>query len=142
MSSDDFQKGYEAFISGDYATALREWEIAAEQGNALAQYNLGWMYRRGQGVPQNDKTAVKWYTLAAKQGYAGAQYNLGAMYGKGKGVLQDYVRAHMWYNLAASQGLKIATENRDNVAKMMTPADISNAQKLAGECVMKNYKGC
>ncbi len=66
--SADYQKGFAAYQSGDYATALREWTPLAEQGVAAAQYNLGVMYRKGQGVPQDDKTAVKWYRLAAKQG--------------------------------------------------------------------------
>ena len=35
--STDYQKGYVAFRSGDYATALREWKPLAEQGNAIAQ---------------------------------------------------------------------------------------------------------
>ena len=124
------------------ASALREWTPLAEQWNVGAQKNLGVMYREGLGVPQNHKTAVKWFKLAAEQGHANAQNNLGAMYGKGQGVLQDYVLAHMWYNPAASQGNKTATKNRDIVAKRMTPADISNAQKLARECVKINYKGC
>jgi hypothetical protein len=71
--SADFQKGYDAYQSGDYATALREWQPLAEQGNADAQYELGWMYRSGKGVPQDYKTAFKWYTLAAEQGHAAAQ---------------------------------------------------------------------
>ena len=65
--SADFQKGLDAAEREDYATALREWTPLAEQGYASAQYNLGQMYRNGQGVPQNDKTAVKWYRLAAEQ---------------------------------------------------------------------------
>ena len=66
--SADYQKGLAAYANGDHATALREWKPLAEQGNASAQSNLGVMYERGQGVPQDDKTAVKWYRLAAKQG--------------------------------------------------------------------------
>ena len=81
-----------SYENGDYATALREWEPLAEQGNVSAQYNLGQMYRRGQGVPQNYKTAVKWYRLAAEQGYASAQFNLGLMYDIGKGEIG---RAHV-----------------------------------------------
>ena len=41
---------------------------AAEQGHADAQYNLGLMYDRGDGVPENDAEAVKWYRMAAEQG--------------------------------------------------------------------------
>ena len=140
--SADFQKGLDAAQKGDFATALKEWKPLAEQGNANAQSNLGFMYEDGKGVPQNDKTAVKWYRLAAEQGDADAQYNLGFMYHEGKGVIQDNVYAHIWWNISASQGVKNATKNRDILAKKMTPADISKAQDLARECVKKNYKGC
>ncbi len=127
-----------AFDRGDYATALREWRPLAEQGDATAQYNLGAMYDKGQGVPQDDAEAVRWYRKAAEQGFALAQYNLGRMYYKGQGVPQDYVQAHMWNNLAASRFFPgerrdRAVKSRDIVAKRMTPAQISEAQKLARE---------
>ena len=64
------------------------------------------------------------------------------MYYNGQGVIQDKAYAHMWWNIAASSGHKGAVNNRDIVAKKMTPADISAAQKLARECVRKKYKGC
>ena len=85
--SADFQKGAAAAQRGDFATALREWKPLAEQANASAQFNLGVMYRDGQGVPQEYKTAVKWFKLAAEQGLADAQTNLGAMFGMGTGVI-------------------------------------------------------
>ena len=140
--SADSQKGVAAYNAGDYATALREWTSLAKQGNASAQFFLGYMYGNGEGVAQDDKTAVKWWTLAAEQGNAFAQYNLGLMYDEGKGVLQDYVRAHMWWNIAASNGIESAAKNRGIVAKKMTPAQIAEAQKLARECVRKKYKDC
>ena len=77
-----------------------------------------------------------------KQGLADAQHNLGVMYSKGQGVIQDNVYAHMWLNIAASSGGKVVVKNRDILTKQMTPADISAAQKLARECVRKNFKGC
>jgi TPR repeat protein len=52
----------------------------AEQGNADAQFGVGWMYDNGQGVPQDDARAVVWSRKAADQGYARAQLNLGVMY--------------------------------------------------------------
>ena len=100
------------------------------------------LYRDGQGVPQDYKTAVKWYRLAAEQGNARAQYNLGAMYDNGKGVPQDYVRASMWYNIVAISGDKEAVKQRDSVAKKMTPSQIETTQKLARECIRKEYQGC
>jgi len=101
-----FEEGLAAYKSGDYETALREFRPLAEQGHAVAQYNLGVVYDEGRGVPQDDAEAVKWYRIAAEQGYALAQYNLGVMYYEGQGVSQDYVQTHMWYNLAAAQGIE------------------------------------
>ena len=102
--SADFEKGFSAYTNGDYETALREWTPLAEQGDASAQYNLGFMYDNGEGVPQDDATAVKWYTRAAEQGDASAQYNLGVMYYNGDGVPQDGVTAVKWFTRAAEQG--------------------------------------
>ena len=102
--SADFSVGVAAYSKGDIAEALREWRPLAQQGYAAAQYNLGFMYHRGKGVPQDYKAAIKWYTLAAEQGHAGAQYNVGVMYDFGKGVPQDYKAAIKWYALAAEQG--------------------------------------
>ena len=141
-ASADFQKGYAAYKSGDYATALREWKPLAKQGDDFAQNNLGEKYREGRGVPQDYKTAVKWYRLAAEQGNAVAQRNLGLSYVLGQAVLKDYVYAHMWLNIAASSEDKNAVKGRDMVAGMMTPSQLEKAQDLARECVRKKYKGC
>ncbi len=75
-----------AYQRGDYATALREWRPLAKQGNAKAQQYLGFMYKKGLGVPQDDAEAVKWYRKAAEQGHADAQYTLGVMYDEGLGL--------------------------------------------------------
>jgi hypothetical protein len=72
-----FNEGVDAYNRGDYATAVREWRPLAKQGTAEAQYNLGVMYDKGRGVPQDHAEAVQWYRKAAEQGDAGAQYNLG-----------------------------------------------------------------
>lgn len=64
------------------------------------------------------------------------------MYEQGVGIPQDYAVAHMWYNLADANGLEDAADYRDNVAKQMTPQDISRAQALASECLNSNYENC
>ena len=107
--------------------------VRAGAGDAEAQRNLGGMYRNGNGVPQDNAEAARWYRLAADQGDVDAQINLAVMYEHGVGVPQDYVQAHMWSNLAAARGNEMALENRDMVAEQMTPADISEAQRLARE---------
>lgn len=171
-----FAEGVAAYEKGDYATALREFRPLAEQGLAEAQYNLGlmyhkghgvpqdatqserwyrqaavqgiaeaqtnlgWMYYKGQGIPQDYAKALRWYRQAAAQGQADAQVNLGLMYRKGHGVPQDHVTAHMWYNLAAAQGDEDARDFRDDLGKQMTPAQLTEAQRLAREWLKAHTK--
>ena len=141
--SGDFQKGLDAAQRGDYTTALKEWTSLAEQGDAKAQFNLGIMYERGQGVLQDYKTAVKWYILSAEQGYAKAQYNLGVMYALGQGVIEDKVYAHMWGNILNSNGHEDGKKIMEYLLKKgMTQSQVEKATDLARECVRKNYKDC
>ena len=96
-----------------------------------AQLNLGLMYSKGHGVPQDYKEAVRLYRLSAEQGHAKAQSNLGTMYYNGQGVPQDYVLAHMWFNLSGSNGYKDAVKKRNLVEKRMTKQQIEKAQEMA-----------
>lgn len=75
-----------------------------EQGDAVAQFNLGICYANGRGVPQDYKQARLCYERAAGLGHAAAQSNLGSMYFKGQGVPRNYKRALLLYELAATQG--------------------------------------
>ena len=117
--------------------AVKWYRLAAEQGDADAQYRLGIMYLNGRGVPQDDVVAVKWSHKAAEQGDADAQSLLGAMYERGRGVPQDFIQAHMWFNLAASRSSgetrDKSAEIRDFLAARMTPDQIAEAQRLARE---------
>ena len=128
---DDYQDGWDAYERQDYKTAYKLWLPLAEQGDADAQVLLGFMYEKGQGVPQDYKEAVKWYRLSAEQGHAKAQYNLGLMYEQEQGVLQDYALAHMWFHIADSNGIKGAAANRHRAEKKMSPSQIEKAQELA-----------
>lgn len=78
--------------------------VAAKQGHAYAQHNLGVMYHIGDGVPKNEAEAVKWFRKAADQGNAYAQFNLGSMYYNGKGVPENDAEAAKWFRKAADQG--------------------------------------
>jgi TPR repeat protein len=66
---------------------------AAEQGFALAQFDLGVVYAHSEGVPQNYTEAIQWYRRAAAQGEMRAQFNLRLLYSNGQGVPQDYAEA-------------------------------------------------
>ena len=126
----------------DYAEAAKWFKLSAARGYALGQFHLGTMYDYGKGVPKDYVMAVKWYKLAAEQGQAGAQEFLGHMYQFGNGVVKDNVKAYMWFNLAAAQTNIRAIENRNKISEIMTSQQIAQAQKLASECLARNYKGC
>ena len=96
-----FEDGEAAYNRGDLAAAVQSWLLAAELGDAEAQYNLGLLYVEGQGVPKSDVEAVEWWRLAAEQGHARAQHNMAVMYAKGQGVPQDDVEAAKWRRRAA-----------------------------------------
>ena len=96
--------GLNQAVWADDASDFRQTLQLAQQGDAYAQYNLGVMYEKGQGVRQDYAEAVKWYRQAADQGYVKAQYNLGAMYFTGGGVHQDFHLSKEWFGKACDGG--------------------------------------
>jgi TPR repeat protein len=106
-------------------------ERAAEHGNIEAQYEFGNALREGFGIVQDYERAAKWLQMAAERGNADAQYALGQMYRAGMGVPTDNEKAYMWFNLAAAQELSGASVQRDAVLRMLTPAQVLDAQAEA-----------
>jgi serine/threonine protein kinase len=119
--------------------------LAAELGDAAAQYRLGMMCLRGQGVEQNPCQAYAWLHLAARRGnvegadalddvrdflaqdkfftvdlrrpsaLAQAKHNVGVAYYNGSGTARDYVEALTWFKEAAEMGL---ADSRYNLGLM------------------------
>ena len=102
-------------VPQDYAEALKWYRLAADQGDASAQYNLGVMYAEGRGVPQDYAEALKWYRLAADQGYADAQFNLGVMYANGQACRRTTPRPRS----GIASPLTKATPTRRTVSAVM-----------------------
>jgi TPR repeat protein len=75
----------------------------AKQGDDKAQFEVGLIYYKGQGVQADYLDALNWFKKAAGQGHSSAQYNVGYMNEKGEGTPQDYVEAAKYYHLAAEQ---------------------------------------
>lgn len=88
----------------DYDKAVELYKIAAEQGDAQAQCDLGICYRSGEGVEKDPVKAIEWYLKAAEQGHGGALNNLGIMYQHGIGVESDIEKAAEYYLKAAEAG--------------------------------------
>ena len=90
--------------AGDLAGAFEWCQRAADGVLAWAQYNLGLMYQKGEGVARSDAEAAHWYRLAAAQGFADAQQRLADLYYLGQGIARNYTQAALWYGRAAEQG--------------------------------------
>jgi len=110
----------------------KKWlERAAQHGNFDAQYALGMALKDGRGVVQDYERAVKWLQTAAEGGHGPAQFELGMVYRTGTGVPANNGKAYTWLNLAAAQGIAGAASARDGVLKLLSPADITEAQAVA-----------
>ena len=119
---------------------FEETKAKAEKGEADAQYNLGVMYDKGEGVLEDDKEAVKWWRKAAEQGEDLAQISLGIMCFNGEGVLEDIATAYAWFNIAQANGNENGKGNKGILAKKMTPEQLAKAQELSKEMIKKNPK--
>lgn len=63
-----FVMGVQAFRKGDYAHAVDMYKVAASWAYKPAEYNLGVMYFKGQGVPVDRPLGAAWMVLAAERG--------------------------------------------------------------------------
>ncbi|MCR5315407.1 MAG: caspase family protein [Bacteroidaceae bacterium] len=89
----------------------QQYITAAKQGNAGAQYVIGYCYVKGDDVTKDATQAVSWFRKAADQGLAEAQNALGICYYGGEGVKQDYVQTASLFRKAADQGYAPAQRN-------------------------------
>ena len=108
----------------------------AAEGDAVAQYALGYVYLYGYGAPTDYPRSTQWLRFAAAQGHAEAQYRLGLAYVLGRGIPEDPVQAHLWLNLAAARlsGARHdqARHMRTLVAQEMSVSQLRTARALAG----------
>jgi len=117
-------------VTQDYKEAVKWYRLAAEQGHAFAQNDLGNIYRDGKGVPEDYKEAVKWYRKAADQGHYNSRLWLGrSMYSSGKGVPRGYKEAYIWHSIAVASGEKSAIAFREDSSRFLSPAQLAEAQE-------------
>ncbi len=130
-----FDDAVQAYGTGDYATALAEFKVLADQGKPEAQYFMGLFYHNGFGVPRDQTESAKWFLQAARQGDARSQYYVGIMAEKGQGVEKDPVAAHRWLSLSAAnpqtshRDSLYTREAIDKLEKKMTPEQIAKAKE-------------
>ena len=112
-------------------TTLEQWRTLADQGDPMAQFEVGRHYAVGDGAKQDYSEAVKWFTKAAEQGHVRAQSMLGAYYMVGRGAPQDFQKAYFWSVLARA-GLDEYSKSRVMfLSSRMTPTQVAEAQQRA-----------
>jgi len=119
----------------DYLQAAQWYLKAADQSHPLAQFNLGLMYDRGQGVPHDPALSMAWIGKAANLGDAGAQYLLGMRQNRlslaetPELALESRIEAYKWLRLAAAQGYRDSGAGCDLVAMGMTREAVIEANR-------------
>ena len=115
---------YVAFDRANYATSLKVWLPAAEQGDPAAQTYVGEIFEKGLGVKPDYAAAAVWYRRAAEKNYSRAAINLGNLYEHGFGVSKDQTQALNWYRRAAGLG-----ELKFEIASANQPAEVQRLQR-------------
>ena len=141
-SSPKYKQAYTALEAGDYETAVRFYNLAGENGVPPAYFELGLMYLDGKGVPQDDAEAARLIELSARLNYPHAQAKLGVMYYNGQGVIQNTETAYMWLDVGFKNGSSVAGENREKVATVMNPTQITSAERRSDVCRASALKDC
>ena len=133
-------------VERDYSEAAKWYQLAADNGNVSSQFGLADMYIAGEGVTQDYEKAGDLYLSAAKQGNSEAQYNIAEMYAAGYGVEQNFILAYVWSDIAAQTATVFhrsrAARNRDQIAKQMSEAQVSEAKALMQRCLDSKYQDC
>ena len=101
----------ETTIAETTSEDIEKWRVEAEQGDASAQFNLGYAYWHGTGVGKDQREAVRWGRKAAEQGHVMAQFYLGYVYWTGEGVITDKREAYIWWSIAKANGNETAADN-------------------------------
>ena len=134
----DRNDGAYAYLQGDYETAYNTMiSLAKTSEDKIAQYYLGIMYMKGQGVEQDYEKAGEWFRKASEQGLAVAMYKLAELYTEGKGVPKDLEFAYIWYSVGAVHNHKKSINSVEKAKSRLSSEEISSANQLVAEYVEK-----
>ncbi|MEP3944609.1 hypothetical protein [Ascidiaceihabitans sp.] len=118
----------------DATRAATLFEAAAARGKTQAQYFLGRLYAKGDGVPMDATTAFNWFLAAAEDGNKDAQYALSQAYAEGRGVAQSAPDALRWLEEAASNGVPDAQYN------LAVAYDTGRGANKSATAALDNYR--
>ena len=135
----DFNDGVVAYLMGDYEKAYNTMISLAktDDKDGLAQYYIGMMYLKGQGVAQDYKEASDWFRKASENRLPQAQYKLANLYTEGKGVPKDYEFAYLWYSTGAAHDHALSRNAVENARARLSESELKEAEKQLPEFIEK-----
>jgi TPR repeat protein len=134
----DFNDGVVAYLMGDYEHAFTTMQALAETSDhGYAQYYMGIMYKKGQGVEQDYKLAGEWFRKAAENRIPQAQFKLGELYMKGLGVPRDYEFAYVWFSVGAEHKHDKSVNTVSKAMEKLSREELAEANKLATNYIEK-----
>lgn len=111
-------------VSKDYSKALKYFIKEAEvRDYGEAEYYIGSMYYKGEGVQKNLAEAYKWYRKSAEKKYDKGVLALAEAYEKGEGVKQDNIAAAKWYRELYRSYSSFASIRKEEIAKKLKKLD-------------------
>lgn len=132
---EDLDERYRSY----HREAIKWFSKSAEQGHSGSMVCLAWIYKRGQGVPQDYKKAFELYSKAAELGNLRAMRELAEQYSKGQGVEVNGEKAVELYKKCIEEYKK----NVKNGNKLSEQTKVENAigqMYFNGYGVKKDYK--
>lgn len=129
LKAGDYEKAFEALEKGDYKTAAFYLSFFASNGDTVAQYNMGLLYRDGLGVEKNPTVALSWFYLAAQQQHMLSNYAIAKLMDRHKNLIDKKGRKLHFLKEAAFLGHAIAPLEIGNFyyLRQETPYDLVRA---------------
>jgi TPR repeat protein len=112
--------------------------LAAERGDADAQFNLATIYDNSLGSPYpadgGRPEAMRWFLAAAEQGLSRAQVRLAEMYNDERDTPESSVKACAWFLLAATglrgEHLQKAQAAYRSASSRLTPVQVAEVRRF------------
>jgi len=134
----DFNDGVVHYLMGDYEKAFTTMQSLAETSDhGYAQYYMGMMYMKGQGVDQDYKSAGKWFRKASEKNIPQAQYKLGDLYFKGRGLPKDFESAYIWFSVGAAHKHPLSVNAIKKAKTKLSEEELKEADKVIASYVKK-----
>lgn len=129
-STSQMAKAREAFNQNNYQQAAELLAPLAEQGDASAQYALGYMYHNGLGVPRNYKLAIQWMTAASAKGNEKATEALRRISALGSDVTDNNITEESTQPETEAAEPILITGEKTKSAEMMEETELAKIQAM------------